>query len=29
VLRLPDLVAAPDDDLIVRVGATVQHYLFD
>lgn len=29
VLRLPDLVAAPVDDLIVRVGATVQRYLFD
>ena len=29
VLRLPDLEAAPVDDLIVRVGATVQRYLFD
>lgn len=29
VLRLPDLVAAPTDVLVVRVGATVQGYLFD
>ena len=27
VLRLPDLVAAPTDELVVRVGTTVQGYL--
>jgi AcrR family transcriptional regulator len=29
VLRLPDLVAAPTDVLVARVGATVQGHLFD
>ncbi len=29
VLRLPDLVAAPTEVLVARVGATVQGYLFD
>ncbi|HET8970086.1 MAG TPA: TetR family transcriptional regulator [Candidatus Nanopelagicales bacterium] len=29
LLRLPELADAPVDDLVVRVGATVQHYLFD
>lgn len=29
VLQLPDLAAAPVQDLVVRVGATVQRYLFD
>lgn len=29
VLRLPDLAAAPRDDLVVRVGAAVQRHLFD
>lgn len=29
MLRLPDLADARVDDLVVRVGATVQRYLFD
>lgn len=29
VLRLPDLVAAPAEELVVRVGAAVQRHLFD
>lgn len=29
VLQLPELAAATVDDLVVRVGATVQRYLFD
>lgn len=29
VLRLPDLAEAPAEELVVRVGATVQRYLFD
>lgn len=29
VLRLPDLVAAPTDELVVRIGATIQGYLLD
>jgi AcrR family transcriptional regulator len=29
VLRLPDLVAAPTEVLVARVGATVQGHLFD
>ena len=29
VLRLPDLVAAPAEELVVRVGASVQRHLFD
>lgn len=29
VLRLPDLVAAPTEELVVRVGATIQGYLLD
>ena len=29
VLRLPALAAAPVDDLVARVGPTVQRYLFD
>ncbi|HEU5485354.1 MAG TPA: TetR family transcriptional regulator [Microlunatus sp.] len=29
VLRLPDLVDAPVEELVVRVGAAVQRYLFD
>jgi AcrR family transcriptional regulator len=29
VLRLPDLVAAPTDELVIRVGATIQRYLLD
>jgi AcrR family transcriptional regulator len=29
VLRLPDLVAAPTDELVTRVGATIQRYLLD
>ncbi|KJL21335.1 HTH-type transcriptional regulator BetI [Microbacterium oxydans] len=29
VLKLPALVAAPVDDLVARIGPTVQRYLFD
>lgn len=29
VLRLPDLADAPVDELITRVGATIQRYLYD
>jgi len=29
VLQLPEIAAAPVDELVTRVGATVQRYLFD